>query len=76
MNKTSAETPFWFYLDDDDWKQSDALKGKLKAIPEYEREVFNYDIGIALYALTDSPLDDVAANVMDQILGFISSLEK
>ncbi len=76
MSKSSVETPFWFYLDDDGWKQSDHMKARLNAIPENQREWFNYDVGIALHALTDAPLDDVANNLMEQILKFIESLEK
>ena len=75
MNNSSAETPFWFYVNDEEWKQSDSLKAKLKAIPEYERDIYANNIIIALYALLDSPLDEIANNMMNQIINTINALK-
>lgn len=75
MNKTSVETPFWFYFNDTGWKQSDSLKAKLRAIPENERGIFDNTIGIALYALTDSTLDEIAVDMMNQVLNIIKRIE-
>ena len=43
------------------------MKEKLKAIPEYERDMYANNIIIALHALLNSPLDDIANDLMDQI---------
>ena len=67
-SKSSLETPFWFYFNDDDWNQSEALQGRLRAIPEYEREMVDSKIVVALRPMLDAPLDDVANNMMNQIL--------
>ena len=75
MNNSSAETPFWFYLNDDDWKQSDALKTKFKAIPEYETDTYGGNTLIALHALQDAPLDDIAVDMMNQIVQTIETIE-
>lgn len=75
MNKTTSETPFWFYIDDEGWKQSEKMKAKICAIPEYEREMFDSTIGIALHPLLDSQIDEIAANMMNQILRFIEYFE-
>ncbi len=72
---TSAETPFWFYFNDDDWDQTDELKSKLKAIPEYERFVFGNKIGIALHPLLDAQIDEIATDMMNQILDVIKKTE-
>ncbi len=71
----SVETPFWFYINDDGWKQSGALKAKLKAIPEWERTFIGDNICIALQPLLDSQLDEIAADMMDQILQRIKRVE-
>lgn len=71
MSKTSVETPFWFYFNDDEWNQTEALQGRLRAIPEYERETLDSRIVIALRPLMDAPIDDVANNMMNQILKFM-----
>ena len=76
MNNSSAETPFWFYVNDGDWKQSDALKAKLKAIPEYERDIYANNIIIALHALLDSSLDDIANDMMNRIINTINALKE
>ena len=75
INNSSVETPFWFYINDGEWKQSDALKSKLNFIPEYERDIYDNRIIIALKALLDSPLDDVANDMMSQILRTINVLK-
>ena len=67
-SKTSLETPFWFYFNDDEWNQSEALQGRLRAIPEYEREMIDSRIVVALRPMLDAPIDDVANDMMNQIL--------
>ncbi|MBE5890027.1 MAG: hypothetical protein E7282_03550 [Lachnospiraceae bacterium] len=76
IDSKSAETPFWFYFNDDGWTQTDELKKKLVAIPEYERAMFGNTIGIALHPMLDSQLDEIAVNLMNQILGIISKVEE
>lgn len=75
MNKNTAETPFWFYINDDGWKQTDDLKMKMRAIPEFERELFGGTIALALYPLLDSQLDEIAKDMMRQILHYIDIVE-
>ena len=75
MNPTSVETPFWFYVDDDGWRQSDYIKGKFRAIPEYEKITYDNNVAIALHPLLDSTLDEIASDMMKQILVLINSLE-
>ena len=75
MSKSSVETPFWFYIVDSiEWKQSDHLKAILRTIPENEREMLGNYIGVALYAPLDSELDEIAVNMMNQIIGFIDKV--
>ena len=76
MNKSSVETPFWFYVNDDGWNQSDSLKSILRGVSENERNLFTNTIGIALHTLLDAPLDEIANDMMEQILRFIVKLEK
>lgn len=68
MNKTSVETPFWFYFTDFGWKQSETLLNKLRAIPEIERDSIDSKVTIALHPILDAPIDDVVHDLMDQIL--------
>ncbi len=75
MDMTSAETPFWFYFNDDEWSQTDRLKAKLSAIPEYERTVIANSISIALHPLLDAQLDEIVADMMRQILELIGRME-
>lgn len=67
MSKTSLETPFWFYFNDDEWNQSETLQSRLRTIPEFEREVIDSKIVIALRPMLDAPIDDVANSMMNQI---------
>ncbi|SEQ09008.1 PD-(D/E)XK nuclease superfamily protein [Lachnospiraceae bacterium RM5] len=68
MSKTSMETPFWFYFNDDKWEQSEVLQKKLRAIPEYEREMIGSRIVIALRPALDATIDDVVNDMMSQML--------
>lgn len=65
----------WFYFNDNEWKQTDDLKKKLSAIPEYERSMFGNTIGIALHPMLDSQLDEIAVDLMNQILTAIRKTE-
>ena len=71
IHANTAETPFWFYICDDGWNQSDALKAKMRVIPEYEREMFDNTVACALYPKLDVQLDEIANDMMNQILCFI-----
>ena len=76
ISNTSQETPFWFYVDDDGWNQSDALKKKLAGIKEYEKETIGNSVAIALHPLLNVPLDDIAEDMMSQILEYIEMLSE
>ncbi|MBR3362034.1 MAG: hypothetical protein IKG39_11905 [Lachnospiraceae bacterium] len=75
MHTNTIETPFWFYICDDGWNQSDTLKAKMRAIPEYEREIFDNTIGLALHPLLDAQLDEIANDMMNQILRFLNEIQ-
>jgi len=79
MNKSSAETPFWFYFCDgkDCYIQSEDLKTKLKKLPAYEIEYFGNDnkIAVALYAPVNAQLDEIAESLMAQIIDYMKKIE-
>ncbi len=79
MNKSSAETPFWFYFCDgkDCYIQSEDLKAKLKKLPAYEIESFGNDnkIAVALYAPVNAQLDEIAESLMAQIIDYMKKIE-
>lgn len=75
INKTSVETPFWFYIG---WSQSPELKNKISSIvPKNEQIVFGREniIAIALHAPANAQLDEIAENMMNQILDFMKKIE-
>ncbi|MCR5822826.1 MAG: hypothetical protein K6G60_00175 [Lachnospiraceae bacterium] len=72
LDKTSAETPYWFYLCDESWRQSEGLQKRLRAIPEYERIDIDGKMSIALHAQTDVTLDEVATEMTRQIIEYKS----
>lgn len=76
MDKTSVETPFWFYFNDDEWKQSEFLQKRLRAIPEFEHQEIDGKISVALHTPTDVLLDEVANNMMQQILCFMEFIQR
>ena len=76
MDKTSVETPFWFYFNDDEWKQSEFLQKRLRTIPEFERQEIDGKISVALHTPTDVLLDEVANNMMQQIICFMEFIQR
>ena len=74
ISNTSCETPFWFYINDVEWTQSEDLKKKLSTIKEYEKEEISSKISLALHPAMNLPLDDVAEDMMRQILEYIGQL--
>ena len=76
MNKSSAETPFWYYVVDNKWEQSELIMKKVKSIPEYEREYIDNRVSIALYAPLYAHIDEIAADMMRQITHFIDTIEE
>lgn len=71
MSNSSKETPFWFYFNDDEWNQSDELKDSLNSVPELERDIVDNKIVIALHPLCDVTLDEVADDMMNQIIYYM-----
>ncbi len=71
MSNTSVDTPFWVGFNDDKWKQSEDLKNKLRAIPEIERVELDSKIVVALHPLLNASLDEVAIDMMNQVLRII-----
>lgn len=74
VKNTSCETPFWFYINDDEWKQSDQLKQKLNSIKEFEKEQIDSKIALALHPAINVPIEDVAEDLMNQILTYFDLL--
>lgn len=73
INNTSFETPFWFSICDDEWKQSKGLLEKLNTIKEIEKHSSD-NIYLALHPALNVPLDDVAEDMMNQIIEYIKLL--
>ena len=74
MNPSSVETPFWFYVNDNDWNQPEEMRLKLRSIPERERDIIADKIAVALHPLLDVTLDEIANDMMNQILKVIAML--
>ena len=74
MNPSSVETPFWFYVNDNDWNQPEEMRLKLRSIPERERDIIADKIAVALHPLLDVTLDEIANDMMNQILKVIALL--
>lgn len=74
ISNTSCETPFWFYINDEEWHQSEDLKKKLKGIKESEKENFDSIVRLALHPMLNAPLDDVAEDLTNQVLSYIDTL--
>ena len=67
IDRSSAETPFWFYITDvEGYKQSDELQAKLRSLPEYSHDMSGYNY--PLYAPINAQLDEIASSMMDQII--------
>ena len=78
IKTTSVETPFWFYINEN-WKPSEKVEEKLRTIPEYEREMINDTKAIkaiALHAPVDALLDEIASDMMGQVLRVLDLIEK
>lgn len=74
MNPSSVETPFWFYVNDNDWNQPEEMRLKLRSIPERERDIIADKIAVALHPLLDVTLDEIANDMMNQVLKVIAML--
>ena len=71
MDNSREDTPFWFYLADDEWNQSKEQKNKLMGVPEYKRDIIDNKVAIALLPLYHATLDEVVDDLMRQILEYI-----
>lgn len=74
MNPSSVETPFWFYVNDKDWNQPEEMRLKLRSISERERDIIADKVAVALHPLLDATLDEIANDMMNQILKVIAML--
>ena len=68
MRNSSEETPFWFYVEDDGWHQTDDLKLFLNSFPNKKKETLNDVITLALIPPLYATLDEIAEDMMKQIL--------
>ena len=73
INNTSSETPFWFSVSDDGGKQSKELLEKLNSVKEIEKHLSDH-VYLALHPALNVPLDDVAEDMMNQIVAYIKML--
>lgn len=72
MNTSVEDTPFWFYFCDDEWNQSNELRGRFRSMPESEKDLIDNKISLALHPLYHATLDEVAEDMMEQILNVIN----
>ena len=91
MDSTYEDTPFWFYIADNNWKQSDELKKQLKSLSDPNKYSMKYTykyvpsalydakLGafflFALHPKVDATLDEVTEDLMNQILSRIDCVK-
>ncbi len=71
MNTSLEDTPFWFYFADDNWNQDKEFKNQFRSLPDSEKDTIDNKIALALHPLCHATLDEVAEDMMNQILRFI-----
>ena len=75
MNKSKEDTPFWFYFSDGEWKQNEVMKNVLRGIPASEKDTIDNKDALALHPMLHATLDEVADDMMQQILDKLESLK-
>lgn len=75
-NPGNVDTPFWFALRADDWKQTQEILNYLQRYPETEKSSFWNMVFLAIHPLTNATLDEVALDLKRQILGCIEGFEQ
>ena len=72
----SLETPFWFMVTSN-WKQTEELRERMLALPEEKRGVPSWSGWLIMLALVPKPylpIDEVAADLCNQIIWYINFL--
>ena len=75
MNKSKEDTPFWFYFADEEWKQNEVMKNVLRGIPDSEKDSIDNKDALALHPMLHATLDEVADDMMQQILDKLKTLK-
>ena len=80
IDSSSVETPFWLSvkkdIDGKNWKLTDEIISKLKAIPDELKVEGKQNIHIALRVLTHSIEDDVCKDIKEQILDYLDKVDE
>lgn len=71
IDNSNEDTPFWFYITDGDWHQSDELKDKMRGVLDYKKTIIDNKISLALVPLFHATLDEVADDLMRQIHDYL-----
>lgn len=72
---TLTETPFWFSISNEEGKQTEDIIQKLDSLGLKENDKYYSDsMYIALYPALNVPLDDVAEDMMNRIVNYITKL--
>lgn len=74
--KGTEETPYWVAIVDSDFKQPEQFKEAFKGYPDSSKSTINNWMVLALFAPTNVPLDDVAADLKKQIMAYIQVLNE
>ena len=76
LRKDSAETPFWIAITAGNWYQPVEFHKAFSRYPDYERQTEYNAVYLALHAKTNATLDEVAKDLMNQVLGYIKVLDE
>ncbi len=72
----SEETPFWVEITGSTWRQPDEYRQAFNRYPESWKERMNDGTALALFAPANASLDEVAEELVRQILQYISELDE
>lgn len=73
--RSSAETPFWLSIRDLEWNQPERYYRFFDSIPSFGKETSDGRTILPIFPLTDSPLEDIADNVIDQIFHYLEHID-
>lgn len=72
----SEETPFWVEIMDNDFKQPTEYRQAFNRYPESKKENLNDGVALALIAPANAVLDEVAEELVKQILQYITDFDE
>lgn len=74
--ESSIETPFWLFIKNKEWVQTEEIVKQLNKYPETEKEEYKSVIYLALKAPTHATEDEVCLSLKKQILDYVCDIEK